>query len=246
MSQPFSWDDFEYGETYLQASSEHGSDGEPYVPEPSQNDEMVRQFRRRQSRQERTSESPVRAPRPSASKSEDLTRSHFAAGGALDSQTTSQAYIAGLYLQAEPDINTQQEAAFHPTSSPEHTVKDEPVGSPLPEQPETRPSEMEQLQEEIRRINAARDAEQGRYFTLLEQANQERDRYRAEARKWEAHAERAVNLLRQARTNIEDVLGDFEGELGRVTPPIWGGIKFVPSHIKFVPRHPEKRDANTL
>jgi hypothetical protein len=74
MSQPFSWDDFEYSETYLQVSSEHGSDREPYVPEPSQNNEMVQQFRWRQSRQEQTSESPIRAPRPSASKSEDLTR----------------------------------------------------------------------------------------------------------------------------------------------------------------------------
>jgi hypothetical protein len=32
-----------------------------------------------------------------------------------------------------------------------------------------------------------------------------------EAHKWEAHTEKVVNLLWQARTNIEDVLGDFEG-----------------------------------
>jgi hypothetical protein len=61
-------------ETYLQVSSEHGSDGEPYVPEPSQNDEMVQQFRQHWSRWERTSELPICAPQPSASKSEDLTR----------------------------------------------------------------------------------------------------------------------------------------------------------------------------
>jgi hypothetical protein len=57
---------------YLQRSSEHGSDGEIYIPEPTQQDEMKRVYLRRLNRQreeERADESPRRTPRPTAAAS---------------------------------------------------------------------------------------------------------------------------------------------------------------------------------
>ncbi|KAJ7312699.1 hypothetical protein DFH08DRAFT_896492 [Mycena albidolilacea] len=208
MSQAIDWEEFEYGSEYLHPSSDHGSDGELYVPEPSQNDEMIRQFRRRESRAQRAFESPTRAPRPSAVKAEDQTRTHYEAGGALDSQTTSQAYVDGLYREAGlvPDEESQ-------TLTPEHATKTEPMDAPLLDQPGTQNSAVEKLEERIRELTDAREADQGRFFTLLEQANLERDNYRRQAEEWEASAGRAVNLLRKAQANIEDVLGDLEGRI---------------------------------
>ncbi|KAF8120065.1 hypothetical protein K438DRAFT_1794757 [Mycena galopus ATCC 62051] len=59
-----------YNSEFLQHSSEHGSDGELYEPEPSQEDEMLRTMLRREERDTRTtyaaSESPPRrTARPS-------------------------------------------------------------------------------------------------------------------------------------------------------------------------------------
>ncbi|KAJ7290441.1 hypothetical protein C8J57DRAFT_1611310 [Mycena rebaudengoi] len=57
---------------YLQRSSEHGSDGEIYIPDPTQQDEMKRVYLRRLYRQreeERADESPRRTPRSTAAAS---------------------------------------------------------------------------------------------------------------------------------------------------------------------------------
>ncbi|KAJ7652715.1 hypothetical protein DFH06DRAFT_1134169 [Mycena polygramma] len=75
---------------FLSPSSEHGSDGEAYVPEASQQDEMVRIFRRRAKRQRL-----------------------FGPGGALDSQTSSQAYVAHMHHDAGQSIHTRRTREAH-------------------------------------------------------------------------------------------------------------------------------------
>ncbi|KAJ7602839.1 hypothetical protein DFH06DRAFT_1152513 [Mycena polygramma] len=108
---------------FLSPSSEHGSDGEAYVPEASKQDEMVRIFRRSAKRQRSDSDSsvdatPIATPRPSAFNGQVLTTEYsvsikiwilFGPGGALDSQTSSQAYVAHMHHKAGQSIHTQSQ-----------------------------------------------------------------------------------------------------------------------------------------
>ncbi|KAJ7477584.1 hypothetical protein FB451DRAFT_1173124 [Mycena latifolia] len=200
--------DWENPDQYLTASSPTGSDGNPYEYEESQLDEMVRQFRRREARKQREAESPPRTPRASAVQAETSTKGLYASLGPLDSQVSSQLYVENIFHEAGLSIHKcQPPLERSPERSPPSGAKLEPDEI---EVPGTLLSEVEHLQEELRRTKALLDTERGRFFTLLERATQQRDRYREEARKWEAHAEKAVGLLRQAQSNLEIVLGDLE------------------------------------
>jgi hypothetical protein len=54
------------------------------------------------------------------------------------------------------------------------------------------------------------DDERARFFTSLEQANRERDKYREQARDWEQQALNAVAKLQQARDLVGGALNDLE------------------------------------
>ncbi|KAJ7249681.1 hypothetical protein C8J57DRAFT_1239690 [Mycena rebaudengoi] len=166
----------------LQPSSEHGSDGEMYLPEPTQQDEMKRVFLRRKSiqGQERTDESPR----------------FYAVGGPLDSQIESQVYISGLYYHAAGQSIHTQSLPLSPVLSPkpEHVELDIPDITINPVL-----SEADQLREEIQGLRERMDDKRARFFTSLEQANRERDKYREQAHDWEQQALNAVAKLQQAR-----------------------------------------------
>ncbi|KAJ7251059.1 hypothetical protein C8J57DRAFT_1238922 [Mycena rebaudengoi] len=94
---------------YLQRSFEHGSDGEIYIPEPTQQDEMKR------TEKKNADESPRQTPRSTAAASGTVISEFYATGGPLDSQTESQAYVSGLFRAAGQSIYAQNQP-----SSPEH------------------------------------------------------------------------------------------------------------------------------
>ncbi|KAJ7088236.1 hypothetical protein C8R43DRAFT_1172818 [Mycena crocata] len=212
-------DDLDWSNTdqYMQPSSENGSDGEPYQVEANQNAEMVRVLTRRKDREareglddikhEHTSISPSPMPRPSAVLSETVTKRLYAVGGALDSQYSSQAYIDDLqningYGESQPRSPLIQ-GQLSPTLSP----KQEPEYSFIASHES---SEAENLREEIHALENLRKTEQGKYFTSLELANKERDKYRDEARKWRTLAENALNLLKRAQGELGTVINDLE------------------------------------
>ncbi|KAJ7204620.1 hypothetical protein C8J57DRAFT_1406860, partial [Mycena rebaudengoi] len=98
---------------YLQRSSEHGSDGEIYIPEPTQQDEMKRGYLRclnRQREEERADESPCRTLQSTAAASGTvISLILLYQSGPLDSQTESQVYISGLFRAAEQSIHAQSQ-----------------------------------------------------------------------------------------------------------------------------------------
>ncbi|KAJ7619781.1 hypothetical protein DFH06DRAFT_1234997 [Mycena polygramma] len=196
------WDD---ASQFLSPSSEHGSDGELYVPEASQQNEMIRVFRRREKRRRSDSDLSVGAtPRPSAFNGQTLTTELFGPGGALDSQTSSQAYVAHMHHDAGQSIHTQSQT-YERSSSPIVQPKSEPVHEVISKsEPDAPPSsELEELREQLRQS-------QGNFLTLLERATTERDEARADARKWRIKAESAVSILQQACNGIGRVIDDLE------------------------------------
>jgi hypothetical protein len=104
------------------------------------------------------------------------------------------------HISIEIFVSSPEEESQTPT--PEHAAKTEPMDAPLLDQPGTRNSAVENLEERIRELTDAREADQGRFFTLLEHANLEHDNYRRQAEKWEAYTGRAVNLLRKAQATL--------------------------------------------
>ncbi|KAJ7605498.1 hypothetical protein DFH06DRAFT_257183 [Mycena polygramma] len=189
---------------FLSPSSEHGSDGEAYVPEASQQDEMVRIFRRRAKRQRSDSDSSVDAtPRPSAFNGQVLTTGLFGPGGALDSQTSSQAFVTRIHHDAGQSIHTQSQT-YDRSSSPLVQPKSEPVDQvPKSEPVAPRLSELDELREQLRQSQA-------NFLTLLERATTERDEARDEARRWRTKAESAISLLQEAYNGIGRVVNDLE------------------------------------
>ncbi|KAJ7662805.1 hypothetical protein DFH06DRAFT_1325156 [Mycena polygramma] len=109
-------------EDLLAPSSEFGSDGELYQAEASQHHEIIRVARRREERQAKRqrSESPSQSPpRASALPGKSKTSSLFDPGGPLDSQVSSQAYIAQMHHDAGMSIHTQTKSlSCHPLLGP--------------------------------------------------------------------------------------------------------------------------------
>ncbi|KAJ7242650.1 hypothetical protein C8J57DRAFT_1526009 [Mycena rebaudengoi] len=188
---------------YLQPSSEHGSDGEMYLPEPTQQDEMKRFFLRRKSRHCQTGTRTHR--RISPGEHHDLLQLpqglFYAVGGPLDSQIESQAYISGLYHAAGQSIHIQS-LPLSPVLSPkpEHVELDIPDIAINPVL-----SEADQLREEIQGLRERMDDERAQFFTSLEQANREQA-----PRDWEQQALNAVAKLQQARDLVGGALNDLE------------------------------------
>ncbi|KAJ7207732.1 hypothetical protein C8J57DRAFT_1258023 [Mycena rebaudengoi] len=139
---------------------------------------------------------PRRTPRSTAAASGTVISQFYAVGGPLDSQIESQAYISGLYHAAGQSIHIQS-LPLSPVLSPkpEHVELDIPDIAINPVL-----SEADQLREEIQGLRERMDDERAQFFTSLEQANRERDKYREQApRDWEQQALNAVAKLRQAR-----------------------------------------------
>ncbi|KAJ7736280.1 hypothetical protein B0H16DRAFT_1764229 [Mycena metata] len=193
----------------LQPSSDFGSDGEPYQPEPSQQDEMLRIHRRRAKRERSPSaESSESIPRRSALPGRVTTASYFQPGGFFDEETSSLAFVTDKFHEVGQSVHTQNDSP-RTDSSPaaESEIKSEPL-DPLINPSEY--TELQQLRHQLAQARTLLDKQQGSFFTRLEALRLERDKYREEAQKWELKAESALQRLRNAFGNIGAVISDLE------------------------------------
>ncbi|KAF8145180.1 hypothetical protein K438DRAFT_1782118 [Mycena galopus ATCC 62051] len=160
-----------YNSEFLQHSSEHGSDGELYEPEPSQEDEMLRTMLRREERDTRTtyaaSESPPRrTARPSTH--QEITSMH-----GNSNSTFSNAQLIILAVPVSPPC----------TISPKVEQIQEIDFKPHPAALETSETSINKcLQARVRELEANLEVERGDFRTRLEKLAEDRNRYREQAR----------------------------------------------------------------
>ncbi|KAJ7041427.1 hypothetical protein C8F04DRAFT_1253119 [Mycena alexandri] len=194
------WHAVDYSDaSLLVPSSDHDSNGADYEVEPSQQDEISRQHQRRESRafKRKRTESPP-SLRASARGSKATTSELYDDGGWLDSQTSSQDIVAAFYAVAGELMHTQNQ-----TLDP--SPKIEPVELSPPGL-----SEVEELQTQLRDLQALRATDAGRYFTLLDRALRDRDNCRDEVRKWRGKALNTLSLLQDMQINIGGVIDKYE------------------------------------
>ncbi|CAK5275974.1 unnamed protein product [Mycena citricolor] len=203
-------------EQYLSASSDHDENGNQYEAFGSQQDEIVRTWRRRESRKHQEAaleaqDSPRYAHRSSGSAAITANKQLFKDGGALDSQTDSQEFIDRLMgaPASQPKTNTARrrrsvdvkpalvKAAMDTESEREVDGPTTSVGPPAAET-----SKLEELR-----------SENGRLWAALDEMQSQRDWYKVRSKGWRERAQQARASLNFAKSCIVDVLDTFDNTL---------------------------------